>query len=78
MGKQAPALFEQLEKALEGGEGEELVKKIKVSWCREYLLECFVATGKQFCLSSLGGRTIRVRRHARKFASVVSRQLLGE
>jgi putative sterol carrier protein len=29
MGKQAPALFEQLEKALAGGDGEELVKKIK-------------------------------------------------
>lgn len=30
MGKQAPVLFEQLAKALEGGEGQDLVKKIKV------------------------------------------------
>ena len=30
MGKQAPVLFEQLAKALEGGEGQNLVKKIKV------------------------------------------------
>ena len=29
-GKQAPALFERLDKALSGGEGEELVKKVKV------------------------------------------------
>jgi len=30
MGKQAPALFEQLGKGLGGGEGQDLVKKIKV------------------------------------------------
>lgn len=36
MGKQAPSLFDQLGKALAGGEGEDLVKKTKVTSPRHF------------------------------------------
>jgi hypothetical protein len=51
MGKQSPALFEQLEKALSGGEGEELVKKTKVK--RAVIFRVQGADPRRFSLIAL-------------------------